>query len=172
MTYFYSKRVNFENINWKIICNKNSRILQHFLMLKRSIIHRFLNCIAKKLAHIAFLIYSRNQFVFESIHLSKENISPSLNQELPRGSSLKTRLFESYPALYNKKLWAMLFVCGVIISQADHWFPKTICTSSHTKKIVPKALLKPVPKSRLEHKQRTFFTLLTFYGESYLSNIS
>ena len=63
-------------------------------------------------------------------------------------------------------------VCGVSVSQADHWSPKTICAPPQTKKIIPKTLLKPILKSRLYHKQIVFFTSLTFYGESYLSNIS
>ena len=146
--------------------------MRHFLILKRSVIHRFLNCIVKKTRSFSLLIHSRNQFVFESIHLPKANVPPTLNQELSRESSLKTRLIESYPTLYNKKLWAMLFVYGVSISQADQCFPQALCTSPQTKKIVPKTLQKLVPKSRLYHKQRTFFTSLRFYRESYLSNIS
>ena len=63
-------------------------------------------------------------------------------------------------------------VCGVSVSQGDHWSPKTIWTSPQTKKIIPKTLVKPILKSGLYHKQIAFFTSLTFYGESYLSNIS
>ena len=146
--------------SWKIISNKNSRLLQNFLMLKRSVINRFLNCIAKKTCWYNLSIYSRNQFVSESIYLSKANIF--LNQELARESSLKTRLFES----------AILFVRGGRVSQVDHWSPKKICTSSQTKTFFPKALPKPVSKRELYHKPRTFFTSLTFYGEFYLSKIS
>ena len=29
-------------------------------------------------------------------------------------------------------------VCGVSVSQADHWSPKTICKSPQTKKSFPK----------------------------------
>ena len=63
------------------------------------------------------------------------------------------------------RLWYKHFTSRSLVSQNNMHV-------TSDEKFVPKTLLKLVPKSGLYHKERTFFTSLNFYRESYLSNIS
>ena len=64
-------------------------------------------------------------------------------------------------------LWCKHFTSRSLVSQSD---VQVTSDEKNLSQNTPKTLLKPVLKSK--YKQISFFTLLTFDGESYLYNIS